>query len=236
MPVITLTGEDGKAVADITSDKEGVYRVTAAVNGTSASKDVTFVQLKDIAVNGYNFALGAGFPKTGFTGAQFTIELTHGNAADYEWTSDASWVSVNDGIVNIKGTATGDKVTISSKPKKGEGVIEYSFEIQKWFMNGGDKKATWVNAKNYCDTNLSGAGLTSSAILSPGQGARGKLGVLYSEWGNMGNYNAAFYGDAGYFTNEIGNDNDYVSVNMFTGFVGLAGMNETRYIVCMKEL
>ncbi|TYT28074.1 hypothetical protein FZO59_22155, partial [Lelliottia nimipressuralis] len=42
-PVTTTTGDDGKAVAEITSTKAGSFKVTATVNGKSTSKDTTFV-------------------------------------------------------------------------------------------------------------------------------------------------------------------------------------------------
>ncbi|MDK2357160.1 Ig-like domain-containing protein [Enterobacter hormaechei] len=42
-PVITTTGDDGKAIAEITSTKAGAFKVTATVNGKSTSKDTTFV-------------------------------------------------------------------------------------------------------------------------------------------------------------------------------------------------
>lgn len=75
------------------------------------------VDLKDVTVNGYTFAKDAGFPTTGFKGANFTLNVTDRPASDFTWTSDASWLTVTDGVVTF--TGTGDKVTVTGTPSSG---------------------------------------------------------------------------------------------------------------------
>ncbi|EKS6889579.1 Ig-like domain-containing protein, partial [Enterobacter bugandensis] len=241
-PVISLTAEDGKATADITSVKEGVYRVTAEVNGTSASKDVTFVQLKDIAVNGYNFALDADFPKTGFTGAQFTIELTHGNAADYEWTSNASWVSVTDGIVTFSGEGKKELVTINVRAKEGrEGEMTYRFELGTWFKNHGLSGMSQETANATC--NGDGMKLPSRLELTnvtSGRGERGIIGVFYGEWGSTAAYTSSGFANSDYWTAEYAGVNEgkdyYHYVYMGFGSVSATAAVNSLYAVCVKSL
>lgn len=94
------------------------------------------VDLKDVTVNGYTFAKDAGFPTTGFTGANFTLNVTDGSASDFTWTSDASWLTVTDGVVTFTGTGTGDKVTVTGTPSSGQRkIIKYSFTLKSWFIN-----------------------------------------------------------------------------------------------------
>ncbi|MFV8808616.1 Ig-like domain-containing protein [Yersinia enterocolitica] len=79
--VIGTTGADGKATATLTNITAGISTVTATLgNGASATVDTTFVvavlPFTDIAVNGTTFAVDAGFPSTGFTGAEFTLNAS----------------------------------------------------------------------------------------------------------------------------------------------------------------
>ncbi|EAN2043936.1 invasin [Salmonella enterica] len=182
---------------------------------------------KDISVNGYTFAANAGFPTTGFKEAKFTLELTGGNPSDYDWRSDAPWVSVNNGEVSFTGTGTKDKVTITGTPKSGVGsIITYSFALKSWFTEISTK--TWYKADTECNA-LAGSGvptvaqLTDNASHPNGYTAkRGILGGLWSEWGNMLNYSGAGFSNFYYWTS-VRSDirpNAHYQVSLNTGFVG----------------
>ncbi|RXJ08879.1 Ig-like domain-containing protein, partial [Lelliottia nimipressuralis] len=86
-PIITTTGDDGKAVAELASGKFGTYNVTATVNGKSTTKPTTFVQ----------WGIGVG-----------TVNIIKNNAlADEEDTNEIEAI-VDDGNIN---PVAGVKVT-----------------------------------------------------------------------------------------------------------------------------
>ncbi|HGM5308653.1 TPA: hypothetical protein ACKQJM_003188 [Serratia marcescens] len=110
------------------------------------------VPVKEVSVNGHVFARDAGFPTTGFKGAQFTLVVDGGNASDYTWSSTASWVTVADGVVTFTNKGDGNEVTITGQLKADGGkVIEYKFKLKKWFTNLGEKTMTWSEAKSACE-------------------------------------------------------------------------------------
>ncbi len=82
--------------ATLSGTRAGSYKVTQQVNGKAVGNLYATVILvaftiavQDIQVNGYEFAPTAGFPKTGFTRAYFTIRLNGGAAQDYNWSISA---------------------------------------------------------------------------------------------------------------------------------------------------
>ncbi|MBU4681868.1 LysM peptidoglycan-binding domain-containing protein [Cedecea davisae] len=156
-----------------TSAESAVYEITPAA----------VITLKEIAVNGYNFAPDAGFPTIGFIGAKFSLVPSSGSATDYTWSADAPWVTVNDGVVSFTGVGSRDKVTITGTPKGDGDEITWSFSLTSWFAFGaGD--VTRDEANNYCN-NMAGYSLATDAQLTAGNGAlRGLLGSFWSEWGN----------------------------------------------------
>lgn len=115
----------------------------------SSSSEKYAITLQDEApesintqVNAYTFTQTSeegAFPTTGFTGATFTIVPKDGKSVTgYTWKSDASWVSVTDGMVKFTSTGTGDEVTITGTPTSGQGkIIKYSFTLKSWFINNG---------------------------------------------------------------------------------------------------
>ncbi|UIA88214.1 inverse autotransporter beta domain-containing protein [Erwinia tracheiphila] len=173
------------------------------------------IDLKDVTVNGYTFAKDAGFPTSGFTGATFTLNLTTGSASDYTWKSDASWVSVTDGVVKFTGAGTGSKVTITGTPASGQGkIIRYSFTLKSWFINNGSTTMNWSDANTYCSSR-SGysqptvAQMNMSSYYIPTR-ERG-TGALWNEWGNLSNYSSAgFSGTYNWSAEMIDDDTAYL--------------------------
>ncbi|MGP3146713.1 hypothetical protein [Serratia bockelmannii] len=110
-----------------------------------------------IDVNGYTFqdeALkGRGrdvFPTTGFEGACFTLIPPGGNAGQYNWAANVSWVTMgSDGTAKFTSKGDGSEVIITGTPKSGEGVrVEYRFRLKKWFTNLGQQTMTWAEANH----------------------------------------------------------------------------------------
>lgn len=180
--------------ADSGSDIKIVYTVVHASGSkeTSAVASYTIkgpVSVEGISVNGHTFAPEAGFPTTGFTGAKFEIEINNGNVADYTWTSDASWVSVTNGVVTFTGKGSGSQVTITGTPTSGQGsTIKYSFTLKGWYIKDDKITENWQEAKKYC---ISQSGyhlptieqLTNDTNIDQHNQTRA-VGNLWSEWGN----------------------------------------------------
>ncbi|WP_431225942.1 invasin domain 3-containing protein (plasmid) [Serratia sp. L9] len=114
---------DGTYTQELKGTQAGTVTVVPKVGGVvveGLSKVVTFVEIPAIigvSANGYNFAVGAGFPSTGFTGATFTLKMS-GIASDYTWTSSApSWVTVNNsGQVSFTSQGDSSPVTVTATP------------------------------------------------------------------------------------------------------------------------
>ncbi|WP_227160334.1 Ig-like domain-containing protein [Enterobacter cloacae] len=115
-PITTTTGDDGKAVAEITSTKAGAFKVTATVNGKSTSKDTTFVadattaRMVLTAVNPLD-SHPAG-SKANFTAS---VQDANGNvfkdaeielSASGTETTEAEITGVSDGVANLFVTDT----------------------------------------------------------------------------------------------------------------------------------
>ncbi len=196
-------------------------------------------------VNAYTFTQTSEegtFPTTGFTGATFTIVPKDSKkATDYNWTSDASWVSVTDGVVKFTGTGTGSKVTITGTPTSGQGkIIKYSFTLKSWFINNGGTELNWSDAAAYC-TKQSGYSLPTVQQLNGnsnhGDGTRGTLGGLWSEWGNVSVYNdgAGFSGPYYWSSEQVSSGYHYI-VYLHFGYASINYDSSTHNVVCRQGL
>lgn len=190
---------DGSYTATLTGTTAGAAAVSATLGGAAfgvAPAGVTLTgDITGVTAGGYTFAKAAGFPTTGFKGAKFTLNLTNGAvASDYTWTSDASWVSVSNGVVMFTAEGTISPVTITAKPITGGRVLNYTFTVNKWFINAGTTIENFDNAKNYCE-NL-GYSLPDSTAFTPDyfNPSRG-IGALWSEWGALNSYSGSGFLD-----------------------------------------
>ncbi|MFV8988337.1 beta strand repeat-containing protein, partial [Serratia fonticola] len=180
------TDENGMAQASLVSTVAGDNLVTASVgNTTTASKTSSFVAgMTEVIANGSGnaFALNAGFPTTGYAGANFTIK-TNGNAGDFSWSADQAWVFADaDGKVTFMGIPTSGtrKATITATPNSGGKAQTYSFTVSKWYVNGGTANRTAAFA--YCDNE----GLSVPTFSEVSSSARAKVGRLWDEWAMSG--------------------------------------------------
>ncbi|PNM27328.1 hypothetical protein A6J66_000940 [Yersinia enterocolitica] len=237
--VIGTTGADGKATATLTNTTAGTATVTSSLsNGGSATVNTTFVAVPtlpftDIAVNGATFTVDAGFPSTGFTGAEFTLNAT-GQASDYTWSSDSSWATVDStGKVSFtqKGTAT--PVTITATPKSGGDPLSYTFRVTDWFINNGDTGMTWSDSAAWCTAQ--GATQPAVAGLTLGYDTRG-VSSLWSEWGDMDNYGGSGFSSYGYWTSEANGDGYHYVVDLDDGLVDRLNDRFSTYVACRQGL
>jgi adhesin/invasin len=219
--------------------------------GSPASSEAYAITLEDEApasintqVNAYTFTQTSeegAFPTTGFTGATFTVVPKDSKSAtDYTWKSDASWVSVADGVVTFTGTGTGDKVTITGTPTSGQGkIIKYSFTLKSWFINNGLTRQSWSDANMYCSSQ-SGYSQPTVAQMTihndyTATVARG-TGALWNEWGSMPGYSSAGFSDDFIWSSEQRSSGGHYLASLDDGSVFGGLDNGTNGMVCRKDL
>lgn len=198
----SLTGvtdhKDGTYSVDITGNSLGDALITTSIDGKNASGATATVRmvaptLDNISVNGAHFTLSQDFPKTGFNNAMFKLVLGGGALADeYDWTSDATWIKFNNGLVIFKSQGTSKQVNINIKPKDSVGPsFTYQFSLDKWFIGAHQKAMIFSEAEAFCQG--AGYSLPDAATASGNpnpfhDGIRGTLGSLFGEWGNLSSY------------------------------------------------
>ncbi|WP_273831078.1 Ig-like domain-containing protein, partial [Serratia bockelmannii] len=242
---------DGSYTATLKGTAAGTYTLTPQHNGSavgSLSETVTIAAtataVEGVLVNGYTFAADAGFPKTGFTGAKFTVQLNGGEATDYTWTSTATWAPVDaNGNVTFtgKGDSTAVTITATSKvdPSK---AFAYTFTLNDWYINNGSTTMTWSAANTYC-TNQ-GAALATRLQLGGTQmtsglyNVRGTVDSLWSEWGDLTKYTGSgFPSSNGPWTSEVylSGSHHYI-VRLTAGHVTNGSDSDSWYVACRQGL
>lgn len=194
-------------------------------------------------VNAYTFTQTSEegtFPTTGFTGATFTIVPKDSKSVtDYTWTSDASWVSVTDGVVKFTGTGTGDKVTITGMPTSSQGnIIKYSFTLKSWFIHSRSTRMSWSDANTYCSSQ-SGYSLPTVAqmILRTNTATRGRgTGALWNEWGMMTRYTSARFSDNTYWSSDQLSSGSHNNVSLRNGGVYFSSDSSEINVMCRQGL
>lgn len=198
--------------------------------------------LKEVSVNGYSFAVNAGFPTTGFQNAQFKLVLNGAAASDFNWRSGASWVSVsNEGEVKFIAEGNKTKVTITATPKSGGAPLSYSFSLKTWFNSTILALMEWQQANDPSDFSIKLPGYTLPSVeqlthisKDPKDivehlenhvplSRRGSLGSLWSEWGSIGKYKHPGYISGLQWTStsyEQGGLLAHKTVNLDSGAVG----------------
>ncbi|HFT7673381.1 TPA: invasin domain 3-containing protein, partial [Serratia marcescens] len=187
---------NGKYTATLKGTQAGDYTVTPKINGTQVGTKSELIHVaavatdvQDILVNGYTFAKDAGFPKTGFIGAKFTVQLNGGEPTDVIWSSSSNWAHVDDsGNVSFNAIGDSSMVTITATSKADTSrAFTYQFTVENWFKSAGSF-ASGTAAEAGCaeiggrlPTSLEQSGLEYTQNNSV-QVDRG-VGNLYGEWG-----------------------------------------------------
>ena len=223
--------------------------VDGAAVGTLSTR-VTLTQLSQrftsITVNGATFSTTKGFPQTGFVGAQFTLNVGTGSASDYNWTSDATWIQVNNGVVSfVSEPSARNHVTITAMPIAGGAPSTYDFTVDKWFIGDdsmGGSVQYFADAENMCDSL--GYAMPELSQLTLLTGKRAASGVLWNDWGDVRSYpnNPAWSGKTGMVENEIWTLDDAPFSQKYTfvtssGSRGIIGLYQgTANTMCVKSL
>ena len=217
---------NGDYKATVTGGGEGIATLIPVLNGVhqaGLSTTIQFTRAEDkimsgtVSVNGTDLPTTT-FPSQGFTGAYY--QLNNDNfapgktAADYEFSSSASWVDVDaTGKVTFKNVGSNWE-RITATPKSGGPSYIYEIRVKSWWVNSGDAFMIYSLAENFCSSN--GYTLPRADHLNHSR-SRG-IGSLYSEWGDMGHYTteAGFQSNM-YWSSSPANSSEQYVVSLATG-------------------
>ncbi|AOF17304.1 hypothetical protein BFS78_22435 (plasmid) [Yersinia enterocolitica] len=196
--VSTVTENNGVYSATLKGTTPGIATVRPQIGGSNVgnlSKQVTLtaavpLAFRNVLVTGVSFQVNQGFPKTGYTGAVFTLEGV--NANDYTWSSDVPWVMVANGVVTLSAEpANKQEVTIKATPIAGVGAeYQYKFTIDKWFTHVASNKQ-YVLAISDCQNEGNGNAIPITSDMTDAETTggfpdrRAANGHLWNEWGNI---------------------------------------------------
>ncbi|HFI6071756.1 TPA: inverse autotransporter adhesin YeeJ [Escherichia coli] len=236
---------NGDYKATITGGGEGIATLIPVLNGVhqaGLSTTIQFTRAEDkimsgtVSVNGTDLPTTT-FPSQGFTGAYY--QLNNDNfapgktAADYEFSSSASWVDVDaTGKVTFKNVGSNWE-RITATPKSGGPSYVYEIRVKSWWVNSGDAFMIYSLAENFCSSN--GYTLPRADHLNHSR-SRG-IGSLYSEWGDMGHYTteAGFQSNM-YWSSSPTNSSEQYVVSLATGDQSVFEKLGFAYATCYKNL
>ncbi|EOO7059503.1 inverse autotransporter adhesin YeeJ [Escherichia coli] len=236
---------NGDYKATVTGGGEGIATLIPVLNGVhqaGLSTTIQFTRAEDkimsgtVSVNGTELPTTT-FPSQGFTGAYY--QLNNDNfapgktAADYEFSSSASWVDVDaTGKVTFKNVGSNWE-RITATPKSGGPSYVYEIRVKSWWVNAGEAFMIYSLAENFCSSN--GYTLPRANYLNHSS-SRG-IGSLYSEWGDMGHYTteAGFQSNM-YWSSSPANSNEQYVVSLATGDQSVFEKLGFAYATCYKNL
>lgn len=236
---------NGDYKATATSGGEGIATLIPVLNGVhqaGLSTTIQFTRAEDkimsgtVSVNGTDLPTTT-FPSQGFTGAYY--QLNNDNfapgktAADYEFSSSASWVDVDaTGKVTFKNVGSNWE-RITATPKSGGPSYVYEIRVKSWWVNAGEAFMIYSLAENFCSSN--GYTLPRANYLNHSS-SRG-IGSLYSEWGDMGHYttDAGFQSNM-YWSSSPANSSEQYVVSLATGDQSVFEKLGFAYATCYKNL
>lgn len=236
---------NGDYKATVTGGGEGFATLIPVLNGVhqaGLSTTIQFTRAEDkimsgtVSVNGTDLPTTT-FPSQGFTGAYY--QLNNDNfapgktAADYEFSSSASWVDVDaTGKVTFKNVGSNWE-RITATPKSGGPSYVYEIRVKSWWVNSGDAFMIYSLAENFCSSN--GYTLPRADHLNHSR-SRG-IGSLYSEWGDMGHYttDAGFQSNM-YWSSSPANSSEQYVVSLATGDQSVFEKLGFAYATCYKNL
>ncbi|EIZ4496884.1 inverse autotransporter adhesin YeeJ [Escherichia coli] len=236
---------NGDYKATVTGGGEGIATLLPILNGVhqaGLSTTIQFTRAEDkimsgtVSVNGTDLPTTT-FPSQGFTGAYY--QLNNDNfapgktAADYEFSSSASWVDVDaTGKVTFKNVGSNSE-RITATPKSGGPSYVYEIRVKSWWVNAGEAFMIYSLAENFCSSN--GYTLPRANYLNHCS-SRG-IGSLYSEWGDMGHYttDAGFQSNM-YWSSSPANSSEQYVVSLATGDQSVFEKLGFAYATCYKNL
>ena len=236
---------NGDYKATVTGGGEGIATLIPVLNGVHQAGLSTTIQFTraqskkmsgTVSVNGVDLPIDS-FPSQGFTGAYY--QLNNDNfapgktAADYEFSSSASWVDVDaTGKVTFKNVGSNSE-RITATSKSGGPCYVYEIRVKSWWVNAVVAFMIYSLAENFCSSN--GYTLPRANYLNHCS-SRG-IGSLYSEWGDMGHYttDAGFQSNM-YWSSSPANSSEQYVVSLATGDQSVFEKLGFSYATCYKNL
>ncbi len=156
---------NGDYKATVTGGGEGIATLIPVLNGVhqaGLSTTIQFTRAEDkimsgtVSVNGTDLPTTT-FPSQGFTGAYYQLNndnfVPGKTAADYEFSSSASWVDVDaTGKVTFKNVGSNSE-RITATPKSGGPSYVYEIRVKSWWVNAGEAFMIYSLAENFCSSN-----------------------------------------------------------------------------------
>ncbi len=156
---------NGDYKATVTGGGEGIATLIPVLNGVhqaGLSTTIQFTRAEDkimsgtVSVNGTDLPTTT-FPSQGFTGAYYQLNndnfAPEKTAADYEFSSSASWVDVDaTGKVTFKNVGSNSE-RITATPKSGGPSYVYEIRVKSWWVNAGEAFMIYSLAENFCSSN-----------------------------------------------------------------------------------
>ncbi|MDA8486873.1 hypothetical protein NNO07_27770, partial [Pseudomonas resinovorans] len=219
--------------------------VTAVSSSSVAPVEQPFPTGTTLEANGRDFGIDSGFPATGFSSAKFQVQISGNpsNNSGYTWSSDQSWVSVDSsGNVKFTGVPTSSTKSFKIKAKRTSdgSVSAKSFTLRDWYRlssnaaSKADATATCSQTGSVLATvnQLNGASHGTSKY---GNGVRGTIGSLWSEWGSLMTYpSSGAISNMMYWTSEMYNSSSTYTVFLDSGSYNITNINIAP--VCRQSL
>ncbi|MDA8486286.1 hypothetical protein NNO07_24740, partial [Pseudomonas resinovorans] len=208
--IVTLSN----GVRDKTQD------TNASVRGLCVAGSVSAPPLGGLKANGYTHPLNSGFPSTGFAGAQFAITGLESLAFVH------TYRSLTPSVVKVVPLVNNVSFELLAK---GNGSIEVyngaggnpalvSFNVNKWFREGGTRDSVWA-AAGACGGSSTSILPTLAELTPAGYNqtpSSRRAGSLWGEWGDMSKFGWKFRGDSWYWTGQQGGTY-YYDVSLASG-------------------
>lgn len=149
---ISKTDADGFTSITLESNDVAVANVIVSAHYASsrpqpADKPVSFitVSFSRLIVNGHNFppALNSQLLASSVLSL---LSRRKAPASEFKWQSNQGWVSVDNGLVTFTENGTSKKVIITAKHETGGDPIEYTFNLNNWFIFSDEKNGMKHNA------------------------------------------------------------------------------------------
>lgn len=229
------------------SSLTGVPTQSSPVTFNSAAYTVVVPAPPVVQVNGTSFAFNAGFPKTGFSQAQFQFWMdgtSDSGNSNYTFAADplAPWVTVNSttGVVTFTGIpAAAQTVTITITNTITGLITPYSFTLDTWFINNGANIKNWSNARDYCAALPGQYVITNHTKISDNSSNRIANGRIWNEWGRLdeSSYPNSRWLSGQYWaapTETI--TGEAYSLSTINGYISLRDINTQYYTSCSRTL
>lgn len=179
---------DGDDIVVQTEAHVTATSITGMPNHSEREKYISRYQLTSSGkpvyrVNGHTFSADSGFPKTGFSGAEFEIWIngfSDSNNTNFEWTINQPWLTVTNGRVIFTEPSSGGSAVITARSKIDDFAVTFTVQPTTWFTIYADRM---TQAAGLLQCTSTGQRVPDKDEVHSG-GIR-QTGKLVGEWGSL---------------------------------------------------